>query len=799
MDFDDAGKLIERKEMIFGFRENDFVDMNGRKARVMGVVEKRELALDVGSTVEYRSSPDGLNLLIRSGFDFAVGQVVKAMSAAAPFNGEQGYILAIEPTTEMVLVQFDKYVKNVSETTWMACPFANGPSRVWLNPSMAAHKLVKISQNGHKAITGASVGERISYPNVEGTDDVRPMPEWFQEFLHQAKAGLSHCFMFWGNINDWQKRLNGQYQTLNAFLTDTFKEHDFVMYYSISTGLRFATDKMESDFKDRYLKPKALAKKPGIGADPQEVAMFKAMQERFSTMSVNEILKGSSPDIIFPAVEMALIDNKKFNDKAAPGSVMIVEYAHHVFPKDEMQGNTPYIQRVISETMQRWAADIRIRTRMNVIAMITPDFFGVDTDLRTSSGVHAIQIKVPDEKARAERWNYWLSSGGVIVEPGMEASKLGRVSTGFSLRDIDGLYRLAATKQKPLTYGALKARKAAIYKERFGERVTVLEPEFGFDYFGGRDEVKEFMLEMIHNMESGMLRRVPMGILAAGQPGTGKSFLFQCCAYECKFNYIEFSNPRSPYVGIAEEQMQKMLLAAEELAPVFVFEDEADQSESSRDAFDGDSGVSARLRQMKFIFCADPKRRGKVVWIRVSNRDDLIDSAYTRKGRTDEVIPFVFQSEKEMRDIFRVMFKRYNIPTTVKDFAPFAHAAKDKIYCVGADIEWMVRKADKLAGRAKRQSVTEEELMRAVDMWELKNSGVGIDRQAKAALVGSSQELRPDGWQDTLKQVNERLAKAGARRTDGYEPRPTVPLGNMEEGIASDATRRALRNDRRIG
>ena len=188
-----------------------------------------------------------------------------------------------------------------------------------------------------------------------------------------------------------------------------------------------------------------------------------------------------------------------------------------------------------------------------------------------------------------------------------------------------------------------------------------------------------------------------------------------------------------------------------------------------------------------------------MVWIRVSNRDDLIDSAYTRKGRTDEVIPFVFQSEKEMRDIFRVMFKRYNIPTTVKDFAPFAHAAKDKIYCVGADIEWMVRKADKLAGRAKRQSVTEEELMRAVDMWELKNSGVGIDRQAKAALVGSSQELRPDGWQDTLKQVNERLAKAGARRTDGYEPRPTVPLGNMEEGIASDATRRALRNDRRIG
>jgi len=798
MDFDDAGKLIERKEMIFGFRENDFVDMNGRKARVMGVVEKRELALDVGSTVEYRSSPDGLNLLIRSGFDFAVGQVVKAMSAAAPFNGEQGYILAIEPTTEMVLVQFDKYVKNVSETTWMACPFANGPSRVWLNPSMAAHKLVKISQNGHKAITGASVGERISYPNVEGTDDVRPMPEWFQEFLHQAKAGLSHCFMFWGNINDWQKRLNGQYQTLNAFLTDTFKEHDFVMYYSISTGLRFATDKMESDFKDRYLKPKALAKKPGIGADPQEVAMFKAMQERFSTMSVNEILKGSSPDIIFPAVEMALIDNKKFNDKAAPSSVIMVEYAHHVFPKDEMQGNTPYIQRVISETMQRWAADIRIRTRMNVIAMITPDFFGVDTDLRTSPGVHAIQIKVPDEKARAERWNYWLSSGGVIVEPGMEASKLGRVSTGFSLRDIDGLYRLAATKQKPLTYGALKARKAAIYKERFGERINVIDPEYGFDYFGGREEVKEYLREVSYNMETGMFRRVPMGILASGQPGTGKTFLFQCWAHECGFNFVSFENPRAMFVGQAEEIMDKMLYAVDELCPVIVVEDEADQSESSRDAPDCDAGVSSRLRQKKFIFCSDPKRRGKVVWVRISNRDDLLDSAYKRKGRSDQVIPFVFQTEAEMQDIFRVMFKRYQISTTVKDFAPFAHEVENKIYCVGADIEWMVLEADQLAGRMQRQAVTEEDLVQAIDSWELKNNAVEIDRQAKAALKGSSKRLRPKGWEARLKQINERLAKAGSRWSDGHEPNPTMPPSGIGDGIASGATRRALR-DQRIG
>lgn len=796
MDFDDAGKLIERKGTLFGFRENDFVDMNGRKARVMGVVEKSQLALDVGSTIEYRSSPDGLNLLIRAGFDFAVGQVVKVMAAVAPFNGEQGYILAIEPTTEMVLVQFDKYVKNASEATWIACPFTNLPNRVWLNPTPSMHKLVKVS--GYKAIIEASVGERIVYPNMDGSDDLRPMPEWFQEFVHQTKAGLSHCFMFWGNIHDWQKRLNGQYQTLGAFLTETFKERDFVMYYSISTGLRFASDKMESDFKERYLKPKVLAKKPGLNADPQEVAMFKALQERFATMSVNEIIKGTSPDIVFPVVEMALLDNKEFNGKSVPNSVILVEYAHHVFPKEEAQGNAPYIQRVISETMQRWAADVRMRTLKNVVAMITPDFFGVDTDLRASPGVHAIQIKVPDEKARAERWNYWLSSGGVIVEPGMEAGKLGRVSTGFALRDIDGLYRLAATKRKPLTYGALKARKAAIYKERFGERISVIDPEYGFDYFGGRDEVKEYLREVSHNMEIGMFRRVPMGILASGQPGTGKTFLFQCWAHECGFNFVSFENPRAMFVGQAEEIMDKMLYAVDELCPVIVVEDEADQSESARDAPDCDAGVSNRLRQKKFIFCSDPKRRGKVVWIRISNRDDLLDAAYKRKGRSDQVIPFIFQTKEEMQDIFRVMFKRYKIATTVRDFAPFAQEVEKKIYCVGADIEWMVLEADQLAGHQHRQAVSEEELMQAIESWELKNNAVEIDRQAKAALIGSSKRLRPKGWESMLAKINDRLAKAGARWSDGHEPSPHMPHGGMDQGIAGSATRRALR-DRRVG
>jgi SpoVK/Ycf46/Vps4 family AAA+-type ATPase len=123
-----------------------------------------------------------------------------------------------------------------------------------------------------------------------------------------------------------------------------------------------------------------------------------------------------------------------------------------------------------------------------------------------------------------------------------------------------------------------------------------------------------------------------MGFLAVGPPGTGKSFLFKCFAHDCDFNIVSIVNSRNMYVGESERTLQRIFDALDDLAPVIVLEDEADQSEGSRDAFSGDSGVGNRQRQAKFIFCSDPDRRGKVIWVRITNRNDLIDSALNAKG-----------------------------------------------------------------------------------------------------------------------------------------------------------------------
>ena len=54
------------------------------------------------------------------------------------------------------------------------------------------------------------------------------------------------------------------------------------------------------------------------------------------------------------------------------------------------------------------------------------------------------------------------------------------------------------------------------------------------------------------------------------------------------------------------------------------------------------------------------------------------------------------------------MSERYEILTDIADFAPFAKQAAEKVYCTGADVEWMVLEADKFAGRAGAERVAAE-------------------------------------------------------------------------------------------
>ncbi|OGN14437.1 MAG: hypothetical protein A3B99_04490 [Candidatus Yanofskybacteria bacterium RIFCSPHIGHO2_02_FULL_44_12b] len=208
------------------------------------------------------------------------------------------------------------------------------------------------------------------------------------------------------------------------------------------------------------------------------------------------------------------------------------------------------------------------------------------------------------------------------------------------------------------------------------------------------------------------------------------------------------------WLGESESRQEKMIAGLRSLAPVVVMNDEADLMDANRDAPKGDSGVSERLMKMWMEFLSDPRIRGQVIIISCTNRPDRIDPALKRSGRSDERILVPMPSLKEIPDIFKVMFKRYDIPTDITNFASPAISVRGYS---GADIEKISLNSFKFAFERGEKLVTEEILNDAIEDFIPSGNQAEIDRMTLLGILEcSSRRLLPGNIKEIVSDIRKR-------------------------------------------
>lgn len=551
---------------------------------------------------------------------------------------------------------------------------------------------------------------------------------WYKEIADKWAARIAHVFLLHGNVSDTVDGINN----VEDFLcrTGLCLQRDVVIKYNRSNGITFALPSQREIFY-RLL---------GEDAPPEGDDMFPA-----------------DPVGALRLIERMLLKTKEHDGYQVPAVAVIISFAESICPANDVASMTGD-DRTVLVTLQRWAREPAFVDVGPPVFLLTENLTDIHPALRGASArIEAVQIPMPGLEERKEYIAALVKSQGVACE---SVDRVAALTAGLKRVHIEDIVLRARLENRPVDAALVKTRKDEIVRLEFAEVLEIVDPDYGFEAIGGLEYVKDFFRRnVIRPIREGNLRRVPLGVLLPGPPGTGKTAFVKAAAKESGINCasLNLSKIFNQWVGSSERNLEKALACLEALAPVMVIVDEIDQSGLSRDN-SGDSGVSNRLFKRLLEFMSDTRHRGKIVFVGLTNRPDKMDPALKRPGRFDRKIPVLPPDEVERLDIFRVMFQKYAI-VWEGDLAPTVNRTEGY---TGAEIEALVLKALEIAEDEGSQVVKEKHLERALEAYVPTTRD--IQAQVRLALQEcNDKDMLPPQYRHLLDERRQKKAAPAPR------------------------------------
>jgi SpoVK/Ycf46/Vps4 family AAA+-type ATPase len=167
------------------------------------------------------------------------------------------------------------------------------------------------------------------------------------------------------------------------------------------------------------------------------------------------------------------------------------------------------------------------------------------------------------------------------------------------------------------------------------------------------------------------------------------------------------------------------------MGPVVVVVDEADAALGSREQ-DGDSGTSSRVFAMIAAQMGDTQYRGRIIWMLLTARPDLLPIDLKRQGRAEVHIPLFYPIEEaEIRQMFVILAKKLGSRVALEDVP----AIPQRGHLSGADIEGMVGRAWRASLLAGADHITREALAEVVAQFMPSTQGLERELQETAAIL----------------------------------------------------------------
>jgi len=547
-------------------------------------------------------------------------------------------------------------------------------------------------------------------------------------------------FLLHGNVRDLVaiaapgENVTAGWGTVPDFLArEMFGRWDIVLAYDVGKGLR-----------------------PLAGPDPNRLrTMAQWLTERMG----NATTWPRDPDAAIAAIDALLERNLLEAPEQRKRIAIVLDYAQYLAPA----GDAASSARAGAGRLVRllaWATNPLLR-RVNVaIVLLTDAMSEMHPRLVTNPAVTTIDVPLPDAGERERFALATAVAAGVPAEKMDAVKRTAALSGGLSLESLRAVITMSAREGSDPDGPEFALKKKDLIERSCQGLVEFIQPRLTLDAVAGHAEAKNRLESDARAIKRGQFESAPMGYLICGPVGTGKSFIAECYAGSVGIPCAVLKNFRSKYVGETEGNLEHALDVLRSLGPVVVIIDEADAALGNREQ-GGDSGTSARVFSMIARQMGDTRYRGKIVWMLLTSRPDLLPIDLKRQGRAEVHIPLFYPHDQaEMEAMFTAMARKSKVK-----LAPGLPGPVDlELGLSGADIESVVlaarrkgleRAAD--AGQPTPDTISADDLASALDDFMPSAQGLEKEMQEIAAVLECTEKrFLPERWKEKVSQAGGR-------------------------------------------
>lgn len=496
------------------------------------------------------------------------------------------------------------------------------------------------------------------------------LPKWAESLRQKYLAGEASTFVLYRNVFD-NFLVGDTLHNLQSFLvTELFRDtKKHICEVSLERGIR------------------ALRGQPA------------------GTSAANQDVQEPSTGDVGLLTAMHALEAQMRNEQS---TAVIVPYADALLPAADPSFMAQQ-DRQIYLAFHRWSLDKTLTTGDNITILITESLNAINPGLLSNPKVAAIEIPMPDLVVRqkviaffapklsepqvtlfsertgglrtvqlasimasseghgmseAERRTLILQLLHGTPDADTRATTLATITAGMSPGEIGKLIEPSkALPEGGANQEVLKVihtRKREMIEKECAGLIEFIEPKHGLASVGGHENIKTELLAIAKNLKEGEATLTPMGLLAVGPMGSGKTFVIKAFLKEAGLSAVALKNFRSKWVGSTEANLERVLATVKAMGPIAVIIDEGDRSFGSGDSEGGDDGTSSRVIARLKEFMAETENRGQVLFVMMTNRPDKLDTDIKRPGRLDRKIPFFYcESAAERAQVLQAVLSRY--------------------------------------------------------------------------------------------------------------------------------------------